>query len=168
MDNSLFPFAYDPAYPFLFCTICRYAVLVSSTSEHLKNVHKDVIPIELRKAVKEAAAQLQNMYQRKEEVEQYRLPSPGDAAIPHLREPAQDGLRCDKCGWITTSMKRMRAHYQKTHQGSDHSGWRTNVRCQQLFAKGPHSVWFEVEREEEDVFSNEVTAWLQESDRSGT
>jgi hypothetical protein len=161
--NPLYPFVHDPVYPFLFCTLCKYAVLVPSTSDHLKDVHRGVVRTGRRKLVREATSRLQGMYQRKDEVEQFRFPNPGDAAIPHIREPVEDGIRCDECGWITRSTQRMAAHRRKAHEGGSRVRWRTGVRCQQLFAKGPHSGWFEVRREE-DVFTSELAAWLQGGD----
>jgi hypothetical protein len=162
VDDRFYPFVYDAVYPFLFCRLCKYAVLVPSTSDHLKDMHKD-LPNRQRKVVRMATAQLQNMYVRQEEVEQFRLPSPSDAAIPYLRQPETDGIRCGECGWITRSTQRKRAHSRETHQGSGRLRWMSNVRCQQLFAKGPRSGWFEVERQE-DVFSSEGTAWAHGND----
>ncbi len=159
--SRLYPFVYDAKYPFLFCTLCGYAVLVPSTSDHLKDVHKDM-PTSQRKVVREATDQLHGMYQRKEEMEEFRLPSPGDRPIPYIQAAVDNGIRCNECGWITTSVQRMRTHCRKTHQSSSSLRWRTNIRCQRLFAKGPYSIWFEVEREE-DVLSSELTAWLRGS-----
>ncbi|KID96590.1 hypothetical protein MAJ_07429, partial [Metarhizium majus ARSEF 297] len=164
VDDRFYPFVYDAVYPFLFCRLCKYAVLAPSTSDHLKDMHKD-LPNRQRKVVRMATAQLQNMYVRQEEVDQFRLPSPSDAAIPYLRQPETDGIRCGECGWITRSTQRKRAHSRETHQGSGRLRWMSNVRCQQLFAKGPRSGWFEVERQE-DVFSSEGTVWVHENDAS--
>lgn len=49
-DSSLYPLLYDPNYPFLFCILCEYAVLVPSIPDHLKGVYKDV-PADRRKFV---------------------------------------------------------------------------------------------------------------------
>ena len=163
VEGPLSPFVHDPAYPFLFCTLCKHAVLVPSTSDHLKDLHKDVVPISQRKVVREAACRLHGMYERKEDMTKYSFPNPGDKPIAYLHKPVNDGLRCNECGWITRSVTRMRAHCCKAHGSSSSLRWRTNVSCQQLFAKGPHSGWFEVEREE-DVISNELMSWLQSSD----
>ncbi|KAK9444039.1 hypothetical protein VB005_02565, partial [Metarhizium brunneum] len=59
----------------------------------------------------------------------------------------------------------MRAHCCKTHESGSSLRWRANVHCQQLFAKGPNSIWFEVSRQE-DVFSSNLTAWLFGGDTS--
>jgi hypothetical protein len=157
-ERQIYPFVYDPAYPFLFCTLCKYAVLVPSTSAHLKDVHKD-IPTSQRKAVREATGQLHGVYQRKEEMAEFRFPGPDDKPIPYIHRPANNGICCSECRWITTSEARMRTHWQKTHPESSGTRWRTNVQCQRLFAKGPYSVWFEVGWEE-DVFDGELAAWL--------
>jgi hypothetical protein len=172
--SSLYPLLHDPNYRFLFCTLCRYAVLVPSISDHLKGVHKDV-PADRRKAVRENAGRLEGMYQRKEEAAQFQFPSPSDAPIPHIRAPVDNGLQCEHCRWITTSPVRRKTH---RHPGI-RPRWRANVRCQQLFAKGPRSVWFEVGQDDgaftsdgaltgEDSFTGELTAWLNEGNELRT
>ncbi|OAQ58899.2 hypothetical protein VFPPC_16935 [Pochonia chlamydosporia 170] len=163
--SSIYPLMHDAAYPFLFCTLCKYAVLVPSICDHLKDVHDDKISTNQRKAVREAASRLSGMYQRKEDMINYKFPSLGDCPIPHLRDAVTDGLRCNECGWITRSKPRMRAHCGKTHAGGSNLRWRANVHCQRLFAKGPNSVWFEVSRQE-DVVSSDLTAWLFGGDTS--
>lgn len=148
MASHLYPFVHDPAYPFLFCTLCRYAVLVPSTTDHLKSVHKDV-PAGQRKVVRRATSQLSNMLRSKDEIRQFSFPRPESAPIPHIRPPVEDGHQCNECGWLTTSETRRRMHVHPTDsRRSVYSPWRTGVRCQQLFAKGPRSVWFEVGRDE--------------------
>jgi hypothetical protein len=139
--SPLYPFVRDPAYPFLFCTLCRYAVLVSSTTDHLKSVHKNVLASQ-RKKVRDATSRLSNMLQSKDE---FSFPAPDSAPIPHIRPPVEDGHRCNECGWITRSETRRRMHGHSAGElRNDYSLWRAGVRCQQLFAKGPGSVWFEV------------------------
>jgi hypothetical protein len=165
VTNPIHPLMHDPAYPFLFCTLCEYAVLVPSIWDHLKDLHDDKVSTNQRRMVREAASRLHGMYQRKEDMKLYKFPSPGECPIPHLRDPFPDGLRCNECGWITRSERRMRAHCCKTHESGSSLRWRTNVHCQQLFAKGPNSIWFEVGRQEE-VFSSNLTAWLFGGDTS--
>jgi hypothetical protein len=165
VTNPIYPLMHDTAYPFLFCTLCEFAVLVPSIWDHLKDLHDDKVSTNQRKVVREVASRLPGMYQRKEDMRNYKLPSPGDCSIPHLRDPFTDGLRCNGCGWITRSVLRMRTHCYKTHQSSSSLGWTVNVQCQQLFAKGPNSIWFEVNREE-DVFSSDLTTWLHGGDTS--
>lgn len=134
MASHLYPFVYDPAYPFLFYTLCRYGVLVPSTTDHLKSVHKDV-PVGQRKVVRRATSQLSNMFRSKDEVLQFSFPRPESAPIPHIRPPVEDGHQCNECGWITTSETRRRMHVHPTeHRRRVDSPWRTGVRCQQLFA----------------------------------
>jgi hypothetical protein len=164
--QNLYPFVYDTTYPFLFCSLCHYAVLVPSTADHLKGVHKD-IPVSQRKAVRDAISQLPNMYRSKEDVGEFAFPSPSSAPIPHIQPPFEDGHQCNECGWITTSKTRRRMHVHPPDQcHSGHSPWRTGVRCQQLFAKGPRSVWFEVGRDEA-VSSSELSVWLEMEDLFG-
>lgn len=158
--DQLYPLVYDAEFPFLFCILCKYAVLVPSITDHLKGVHDKDVPTSQRKVVREAASQLHGMYERKEAMDQFCLPSPGDRPIAYIQAPVNNGIQCNECGWITTSKHRKRTHCQKTHQGRSGLQWRTNVTCQRLFAKGPHSVWFEVGREENALNSN-LTAWLQ-------
>lgn len=165
-ERQLYPFVYDAAYPFLFCTLCKYAVLAPSTSDHLKDVHKD-IPTNRRKIVREATGRLHGVYRGKEDMAKFCFPGPGDKPIPYIHQPVNNGICCNECRWITTSATRMRTH-EKTHPGgSSGTRWRTNVRCQRLFAKGPYSVWFEVGWEE-DAFSGELTAWFHGNDEFRT
>lgn len=92
--HQLYPFIYDAAYPFLFCTLCKYAMLVPSTTDHLRDIHKDM-PIRHRKAVREATGRLHGMYQRKEEMERFCFPSPDKGPVPYIHEPVNNGLGCD-------------------------------------------------------------------------
>lgn len=173
--NRLGPFKYDSKYPFLFCTVCQYAVLVPSISDHLKGLHKDV-PACRRKIVRAAAGQLRGMYQKKDDIKQFQFPIRSDAPIPHIRRPVADGNQCEDCGWITTSKNRTKTHrHDASGDGSGgRSRWRANVRCQQLFAKGPLSRWFEVGPDSseptsddvfavEDAFGCDLTTWLHGS-----
>ena len=176
MDH-LRPFIYDEQYPFVFCSECTCAVLIESTAKHLRDAHKKDIEATRRRTIQKAVQGLP-LGRRGATGELITLPASHLPAIPYLGKAKEDGLKCNTCGWITTSRDRMRKHQRQAHNlaGGQASGdgglWRSGVRYQRLFQSGTSSGKFEVEGEgpvaEEDESSREdFLAWLERSSYDG-
>ncbi|OAA77115.1 RecQ helicase TLH3 [Akanthomyces lecanii RCEF 1005] len=170
------PFIHDPEFPFLFCGPCRWAIVRAEAASHLNKHHSD-IPVIDRKAITQAIEEVPDVVDTQSELTEYELPD-RKAAIPHVHPPKVDGLRCRACPYVVRTVRGMQQHCREQHgwvndwrrgrrarlnvPSARQLPWTGDVHCQRLFAGGPASHWFEVqkatEREEQDsVVSNSNT-----------
>lgn len=174
--DDLHPFVYDEQYPFVFCSACKCAVLVPSTAKHLRDAHKDMDSarrLTIRKAIQELP-----LHTRRATGETFTVPASHLPAIPYLREAKKDGLKCNTCGWITSSTDRMRKHQRQSHNHTGRRGhapaqlWRSGVHRQRFFRSGSSSAWFEVDGEDQELEDGvgrggDFREWLERSSYSG-
>ncbi|TQV90208.1 DNA helicase [Cordyceps javanica] len=169
------PFIHDPKFPFLFCGPCRWAIARAEVATHLSKHHQD-ISIVNRKAVAQAIEKVPDVVDTQAELIDYELPD-REAPILHIHPPQTDGLRCRACPYVVRTVRNMQQHCREQHgwvndwkrgrrmrvnvPSARQVPWTADIHCQRLFAGGPASHWFEVqktaERPEQDGGSNSRT-----------
>lgn len=142
----------------------------------------DILP-SARKAIVKAAEDVPDIIDTQAELVEYQLPD-RQPPIAYIQPPATDGLRCDACPYVVRIVKCMQNHYRQQHGWvNDNKGgrrarkqapaartlpWRAGVHCQRLFAGGPASHWFEVQRaaeseEQDGVASSSSNAGAEDN-----
>jgi hypothetical protein len=159
-EQDIFPFIYDKMYPFVFCSLCQSAVIVPSAHAHLRFIHKEAVPALQRNKAAYTLTLLPNMIHREMDLEEYQVPVSVRKAIPYLKAPKTDGLKCRQCSHVCHNVRVMQQHCRQAHgllserrvgapsRAAQERGfwvpWREGVKCQQLSKKRKLSRWFEV------------------------
>ncbi len=131
-------FTHLPAHCIVVCKTHQQGIVKSQLGAHLDKKHQEYTARTRQKIVE--AVQLETSLQQWAiNPDQIVYPSPETTPLPHL-PVYRDGLRCEICGYINRSIKRIKEHYQSKHEWtSAHVGrplntqrlW-TTVACQKF------------------------------------
>jgi hypothetical protein len=107
-------FKYVPANRIAICKSHQQGVVKSQLKAYLDKKHKELV-WQTRQGIVEAVLKEASLQQWASEVEQIVYPSPESDLLPHL-PIYSDGRRCEQCGYINRSVKRIQEHY-RTQEG---------------------------------------------------
>jgi hypothetical protein len=157
-EEDVFPFLYDKDYPFVFCSLCKSSIIVSSARPHLLRQHPTGVPERQRNRAAYSLTLLPNMAQSERDLDKFQAPTAVRKAIHYL--DIQRALKCRFCDHACRNARNMQKHCRVEH--GQHSErrvgalskadrqrmfwvpWRENVTCQQFFKRRKLSGWFEV------------------------
>ncbi|KAG8670796.1 hypothetical protein FPOAC1_004030 [Fusarium poae] len=157
----MLPFIKLTEYPFVICTVCRYAYVTKEVESHLKKHHKS-IKAAVRREITQQVRDLPGMIDDRRGLLTWPTPPPTTDPIPYIHPPVPDNLGCGEegCWTVVGTPRGMQEHYRKEHGWSNPRGrggsqqtrriqaqlvpWRTGVQSQRFFSNGPASSWFEV------------------------
>jgi hypothetical protein len=158
--GDIYPFIYDRAYPFVFCSLCQSCVIVPSARTHLRSMHAGLVAASQRNTAAYTLTLLPDMVHKETELDNYPAPVSVRKAIPYLGPPRTDGLKCSQCSHMCRNARMMQLHCRQEHGLLSERGvgapsraalqrgfkvpWREGVKCQQFFKKRRLSRWFEV------------------------
>lgn len=159
--DDIGPFRYDPQYPFVFCTVCRWAYIGDEVYSHMKTHHKERIKTSERKRIAERIRAIPRIICSQAELCHFPLPERTTKAIPYIATPASNGLRCKQCAYVVCTVRTMQEHCRAEHnwindwkvgghvrhkmKDNRDLPWESNIRCQKLFQSRAASGWFEVQ-----------------------
>ncbi|KAM7182574.1 hypothetical protein V8F33_014207 [Rhypophila sp. PSN 637] len=89
------PFVYLPKYPFVICHTCRYTCVANEVNTHLRKQHTEIKPTGLCG---------------------FLYPPATTEPISFIAAPEVDGIRCDKYGFTTRTIRGIQGHYQEEHR----------------------------------------------------
>ena len=165
-------FEYLPDCRILVCKECRYGVLQSRQSSHLRDIHK--LKPSRRRAIL-AQEQYESSVQTEEEAflgDEVPLP------FAQLAPPVTNGFACqpesgEKCleHFVCTTLRGIRGHCAGKHgwentlkrgqrvsngrkQNDPTRPWRTGVHCQYFWKRGDGGKWFEVQAITQEQFAS--------------
>ncbi|PON20110.1 hypothetical protein TGAM01_v211033 [Trichoderma gamsii] len=156
------PFVYLPEYPFVICSVCKFACVANEVAAHLQQQHIPATAAEVRR-ISDVVKAIPGIIKTQEELRQWSVPPPTTPPIPIIPPPEPDGLGCNECPYVARTPKTIRAHYRNKHEWVNDRGpgrwakklgaekeravpWRTGVQCQRFFPSRVASSWFEVGR----------------------
>jgi hypothetical protein len=157
----MLPFIKLTEFPFVICTVCRYAYVTKEVEPHLKKHHKG-IKAAARREIAQQVEDLPGMIEDRRGLLTWQKPPPTTDPIPHIQPPVADNLGCSEegCLFVVGTPRGMQEHYRNEHRWSNPRGrgrrimhqpidpsevpWRTGVQSQRFFSNGPGSGWFEV------------------------
>ena len=87
------PFTILAPYGILVCKDCKWACLAREISTHLRTYHKR-LPAPQRTAIIQAVLRTPGLYKSQKDLEVFQLPQRAVQAIPELKGPYSDGLKC--------------------------------------------------------------------------
>lgn len=109
-EEDIWPYIYDKAYPFVFCSLCKTAILVSSGRSHIRGQHFEAITEMQRNRAAYTLCQLPGMFQTEAELAKYTIPVSVRKAIPYLEAPTAK-LKCSRCSHACGNARNMQLHY---------------------------------------------------------
>jgi hypothetical protein len=132
-------FEYLPAHQIAICMNHQQGIVKSQLKAHLNKKHQEYVPSTRRSIVKavQKDTSLQQWAATQDEVV---YPSAMCTPLPHLPVYC-DGLRCERCGYINRSTKRIQEHCKQEHgresrsrvgRPSDKQRMWTTVSCQKF------------------------------------
>lgn len=174
-------FLHEPELRVLICRKCRVGVIGCRLRVHLR-ASTHMLKLDKIKPAEAWASGLDIVW-KVEDI--YSIPNPDEfgPAIASLGPVYTEGFRCELepgCTFVGSAPRRLREHFRKAHswepdikagRPSNHSTtetagmpWRTGVRYQRLFTKGPRSEYFEVERGHQTIRDETIDAEEQGRD----
>jgi hypothetical protein len=160
-DPTMLPFIKLTEFPFVICSVCRYAYVTKEVEPHLKKHHKSINTAARREIVQQVK-DLPGMIEDRRGLLTWPKPPPTTDPIPYIRPPAGNNLGCSEegCLVVVGTPRGMQKHYHTAHGWTNPQGrgrrimhqpidpsdvpWRTGVQSQRFFSNGPGSSWFEV------------------------
>ncbi|KFA71004.1 hypothetical protein S40288_10386 [Stachybotrys chartarum IBT 40288] len=152
---------------------CKTTIIGSRIKLHLRRP-PHILKLDDVKLAQAWASNLDIVWEAKDICD---IPTPDEygPAVDGLGPANTNGLRCELepgCPFVGSEPKRMREHFRQTHKWDPNTKagrrptepntnvqdmpWRTGVRYQRLFMKGPRSDYFEVERDRTEVGDKSV------------
>lgn len=160
------PFIQLPEYPFVICKVCRVACVADEAKAHLHNQHSTISTSE-RARIFRLIADIPGIIKDQRGLYGFQFPQPTIKPIPFIMPPKTDGLRCNRCSFVTRTIDGMQKHCRKEHSWTNRRGrggnlqkkarqewevpWTTGIRCQRFFKSRAASGWFEVGQSSQPV-----------------
>jgi hypothetical protein len=169
----MYPFIYFPVPKLIICTECKYAVLPSSVRTHMQDKTKHSVSKAELERIEQEISLLSDLIFTREELNDLTFPPVSEPAIPQLRAPRIDGMKCqlwnefEQCSYISCHLGAIQTHCKKQHnwknqqqKGKRRNGtaydlpWISGIHCQQFFVRSSGSQYFEVAKPE--IAENEI------------
>ena len=164
-------FIHLPEFQVIVCKKCKYAVLPSHIDSHFAPARPHGFKKQERQRIQDRIAEINGLIGNEETLKRCEFQFPPDTSEPiaALAAPRTNGLRCmfevkekSTCPYVCNSMQQIQEHSWKVHgwKSTNTGGrpkkystkaiqevpWRSGVLCQQFFAQGHKSGYFEVGR----------------------
>jgi hypothetical protein len=160
-------FIHLPEFRVIICKKCQYAVLPSEINTHFQKTPVHSLDHPSRQRIVQQVAMVHGLIRDEEQLKQegFSFPPSTSPAIPELREPKRDGLRCKynsedrkQCPYVVRYPQAMREHCRVVHQWKcmkkkgkprredrvKDVPWEENVHCQRFFDHRLYSGYFAV------------------------
>ena len=110
------PFIHLPNYRVIICAgpECKYAILPIHVDRHLSNSRHNYNKEQREQVIKEIF-QIQGLIQDTKGLESFVYPKSTSPAIPELKAPKTNGLKCQSCEYVICHPRLIQEHCRTVH-----------------------------------------------------